>query len=134
MSIYSQHFGERTAVSALSSNTVNFMSTPITDIAGIGPAAAAVLSENGYYSAEDIASTDVESLCSAPGFGPVRASAAIAAAIKITPTKKTSPSKPKKKKKDAKASKKNKVKKQDKKSKSKKKSKTKKSGKKSKKK
>jgi len=110
------------------------MSTPITDIAGIGPSTASILSKHGFKSVETIATSKIEALCSVPGFGPVRAGAAISAAAKITSKKKAAPAKPKKKKKEAKPIKKGKGKKQDKKSKSKKKPKTKKSGKKSKKK
>lgn len=59
------------------------MSTPITDISGIGPTTAATLAANGFDSAEAIASADVQALCAVPGFGPVRAQATIKAAAKI---------------------------------------------------
>ena len=90
------------------------MSTPITDITGIGPATADILSEQGYKSAEDLAATNVKTLCAVPGFGPIKAKSTIAAAKKIAgkpAKKKKAASKPKsktksdKKKKDAKSSK-----------------------------
>tara|TARA_R110002111_G_scaffold12219_1_gene36389 strand:- start:109 stop:510 length:402 start_codon:yes stop_codon:yes gene_type:complete len=56
------------------------MSTAITDITGIGPSIAKTLAENGFHTAEDIAVTDVDTLCTIPGIGPVKAKATIAAA------------------------------------------------------
>ena len=73
------------------------MSTPITEITGIGPSTAATLSEHGFHSAEDIATTTVDALCSVPGFGPIKAKASIAAAQSLAPAKPSTPKKPKKK-------------------------------------
>jgi nucleotidyltransferase/DNA polymerase involved in DNA repair len=56
------------------------MTTIITDIPGIGPSTAKVLGENGFKTVEEIAGTTVEKLSKVPGFGAVRASAAIRAA------------------------------------------------------
>ena len=132
------------------------MSTPLTEIPGIGPAAAAVLKEKGFKNAEAIAKASPTALGAVPGFGPVRTGQTIAAAIALlsieaivkekdlpnapkpkktkTSGKKSKTEKPKKEK-QAKPEKKSKSKKKDKKSgKSKKDSKKKKKGKKSKKK
>lgn len=49
------------------------MGTPITAVAGIGPAAAAVLTKHDFDSAEALASTSIKALVKVPGFGPVRA-------------------------------------------------------------
>lgn len=92
------------------------MSTPIiTDIPGIGPSMAAVLSKNGFKTIEDIAASDVKSLCAIPRFGPNKAKTTIAAAVKLaTPKKSTSSKKSKdkpkskKSKKDSKSDKKDK--------------------------
>ncbi len=61
------------------------MKTPITDIPGIGPATAEALAAGGFVSAEAIANSDVASLSSVPGFGPVRSERTIAAAKAILP-------------------------------------------------
>ncbi|MCB1124514.1 MAG: hypothetical protein KJT03_23375, partial [Verrucomicrobiae bacterium] len=73
------------------------MKTPTTQIQGIGPATATLLTKNGYKSAEDIASADIESLCKIPGFSAIRAGRVIAAATAIIPVteKASSPSKKK---------------------------------------
>lgn len=63
------------------------MSTPITNIPGIGPATAKALATNGFTSAEDIASAKVNALCAVQGFGPVRAQATIAAAAQVAGAK-----------------------------------------------
>ncbi|MFQ3224217.1 MAG: Holliday junction resolvasome RuvABC DNA-binding subunit [Lentimonas sp.] len=110
------------------------MSTPITDIIGIGPATAAALSKNGFHTAADIAAADVNALCAMPGFGPIKAKATISAATAMAATETSKPEKTKKatpkskkqrkSKKDAKltkSGKKKKNKKSDKKSKAKKK-------------
>lgn len=114
------------------------MSTPINDIPGIGPATAAVLKKHGFHTAEDIASGDIKSLQTVPGFGPVKAKTTLATAKKLVGTapskkkaagkseakSKSKKSKQKSKKKDkksAKSGKKEKKEKSDKKGKSKKK-------------
>lgn len=71
------------------------MSTPITNITGIGPAAAVTLAKHGFDSAEDIASSDVESLCRVPGFKAVRAQGVIKAAKAIASIEKKKANKPK---------------------------------------
>lgn len=86
------------------------MSTPITDITGIGPAAAATLAKHGFDSAEAVASSDVESLCSVPGFGAVRAQGVIQAAKAIASIDKKKAKKSKGKSKSATKSPKSKAK------------------------
>jgi hypothetical protein len=56
------------------------MGTPLTSVAGIGPAAAAVLAKHGFDSAERLAASRVEKLVEVPGFGPLRAAATLRAA------------------------------------------------------
>lgn len=56
------------------------MGTPLTSVAGIGPAAAAILARHGFDSAERLAASRVEALVEVPGFGPVRAAATLRAA------------------------------------------------------
>jgi hypothetical protein len=74
------------------------MPTPITELPGIGSSVAAVLAKHGYKYAADIAVLDVETLCAVPGFGPLKAEAAIEAAKELEPSEPDS-SKPKKSKK-----------------------------------
>jgi hypothetical protein len=56
------------------------MGTPLTSVAGIGPAAATILARHGFDSAERLAASRVEKLVAVPGFGPVRAAATLRAA------------------------------------------------------
>jgi hypothetical protein len=56
------------------------MGTPLTSVSGIGPAAAAVLAEHGFASAEQLAASVIEDLVKVPGFGPVRAATTLRAA------------------------------------------------------
>jgi len=118
------------------------MSTPLSFIAGIGPATAQTLADNGFADAESVAASSTAALGAVPGFGPVRAKQTIAAAKKtiamIAPSKKSkrnakkAPAKKKKAKPDpnaaskAKPDKKKKKKKSDKKGKKSKKKKSKK--------
>ena len=59
------------------------MTIALTQIPGIGPSTAKVLAENGFKSAQQIASTTIAQLTKVPGFGMARASRAINAAIKL---------------------------------------------------
>lgn len=56
------------------------MSTPLTAVSGIGPAAAGLLEKHGIASAEQLAQATVEELTKVPGFGTSRATTVIAAA------------------------------------------------------
>ena len=56
------------------------MSTPLTAVSGIGPAAAGLLEKHGIASAEQLAQVTVEELSEVPGFGTSRATTVIAAA------------------------------------------------------
>jgi hypothetical protein len=56
------------------------METSLTSVSGIGPAAAAVLVEHGFTSADQLAASVVEDLVKVPGFGPVRAAATLRSA------------------------------------------------------
>jgi len=56
------------------------MPTPVTSISGIGPHTAKILKENGYGSAEAIASTTASKLSEVQGFGLSRSKVIIAAA------------------------------------------------------
>lgn len=56
------------------------MAMPVTKISGVGPYTAKTLNENGYTSAEEIASSTSVSLAKVPGFGISRAKQVIAAA------------------------------------------------------
>lgn len=49
------------------------MTTPLTDIAGIGPSAAKVLQAHNINSAEDLAAASVAEITAVPGFGEIRA-------------------------------------------------------------
>lgn len=90
------------------------MSTPLTTIRGIGPAAAAILQSHGFDSAETVAATTIEKLSEVPGFGAIRAKTVIDAASEVVPAEPL-----------VSKTKKTKIKKQDKVSKSKKSKKTK---------
>jgi transcription termination factor NusA len=57
--------------------------TDITQITGIGPAAAGLLVASGFKTVEDIASASVEALGGVKGFGPARAEKIIAAAKEL---------------------------------------------------
>ncbi len=90
------------------------MPTALTSISGIGPAAAELLKQHGFNSAEDIAKASVEELSQVPGFGAIRSENMIIAAIEVTgasqpaetvseePQKQEEPRKPKDKKKSKK--------------------------------
>jgi Holliday junction resolvasome RuvABC DNA-binding subunit len=60
------------------------MPTELTSISGIGPAAAELLKQHGFNSAEAIATASVEQLSQVPGFGAARSANAITAAIELT--------------------------------------------------
>lgn len=83
-------------------------STPLTYIAGIGPAAAAVLVESGFPDVEAVAKSDLESLCAVRGFGSVRAASVLAAAQSLVPVVKGEEPKENKNKKEPKGKKKEK--------------------------
>ena len=70
------------------------MTTPLTEITGIGPAMAATLTENGFASAEDIAASDLKTLCTTPGIGPSSGEKILAAAIALVVLKEEIPLKP----------------------------------------
>lgn len=59
------------------------MSPPLTDVRGIGPAAAEVLKNGGFACAEDLAAASMEAVAGVKTFGPVRARAVIAAAREL---------------------------------------------------
>lgn len=80
------------------------MKPAITDIAGIGPAAATALAEHGFSSIESISATSVEKLALVPGFSTARAAKVIAAASALAPA--AADSQPGKKDKGAKKDKK----------------------------
>ncbi|SDC92818.1 helix-hairpin-helix domain-containing protein [Ruegeria marina] len=54
--------------------------TSLSDIQGVGPALARLLSEHGYSDAESVAATTVETLMQIPGIGASRAAMIVAAA------------------------------------------------------
>jgi hypothetical protein len=56
------------------------MGTPLTSVSGIGPAAAKVLAEHGFASAEQLAASVIEDLVKVPGFGAARAATTLRAA------------------------------------------------------
>lgn len=60
------------------------MPRALTNISGIGPAAAEVLKQHGFRSAEGIAKATIEELSQVPGFGAIRAENTIKAAIEVT--------------------------------------------------
>ena len=91
------------------------MGSPVTEIAGIGPAKANIVEKHGFGTAESIASSSISALTAVPGFGPIRAKNVVAVAkksdstagkVKLKKKKKASP----KSKFKAKGSKKNKAK------------------------
>ena len=59
------------------------MKPAITDITGIGPAAATALGEHGFSSLKALASADVAQLSAVPGFSAARAQKTIAAAAAL---------------------------------------------------
>lgn len=66
------------------------MPTALTSISGIGPAAAELLKQHDFKSAEDIANTTVAQLSAVPGFGEIRSQSTINAAIElVTPAAQT---------------------------------------------
>ena len=68
--------------------------TPITNINGIGPAAAALLADAGFTSVEDVSRAKPEQIAAIRGFGPVRASKLIAAAQGMVGSSRLSESRP----------------------------------------
>ena len=62
------------------------MTQAITDIAGIGPAAAAALGEQGFNSLKALAKASVEQVSTVPGFSAARAQKVIAAATELLAT------------------------------------------------
>ena len=92
------------------------MNSAITDITGIGPAAATALAEHGFTSLKSIATTTVEKLSAVPGFSEARAAKVIVSAAELLPEEiKSGKDKDKKKAKKDKKGKKGKDKKKDKK-------------------
>jgi hypothetical protein len=59
------------------------MKPAITDITGIGPAAAAALGEQGFSSLRALARASVEQVSAVPGFSTARAQKVIAAAAEL---------------------------------------------------
>jgi len=59
------------------------MKPVITDITGIGPAAATALSEHGFSNLKALASADVVQVSAVPGFSAARAQKTIAAAAAL---------------------------------------------------
>jgi len=59
------------------------MSSSITDISGIGPAAANALAEHGIHNLKALAKAGVEQVSSVPGFSDVRSRKVIAAAAEL---------------------------------------------------
>jgi hypothetical protein len=80
------------------------MKPTITDITGIGPAAAAALAEHRLGSLKALARASVEKVSAVPGFSAARAQKVIAAAAELlaSTTETTSPDKPAKTRKDKK--------------------------------
>jgi hypothetical protein len=62
------------------------MKPAITDITGIGPAAAAALGEHGLSSIKELATASVEQVSAVPGFSTARAEKVIAAAAELLAT------------------------------------------------
>jgi len=83
------------------------MKPTITDITGIGPAAAATLAEHRLGSLKALARASVEKVSAVPGFSAARAQKVIAAAAELlaSATETTSPDKPAKTRKDKKSGK-----------------------------
>ena len=98
------------------------MKPAITDITGIGPAAANALSEHGFSSLRALARASVAQVSAVPGFSTARAEKVIAAAAELqaTPEAETAAAASDKPKKDRKEKKKKDKKKKDKKGKGKK--------------
>jgi len=61
------------------------MKPGIIDITGIGPAAAAALSDHGFASLKSVATSTVEKISEVPGFSEARAAKVIAAAAELLP-------------------------------------------------
>jgi len=59
------------------------MKSSLTDVRGIGPAATAILADNGLATVRALAKSSVDDLSKIPGFGPARAIAVIAAAAAV---------------------------------------------------
>ena len=82
------------------------MKPVITDIPGIGPAAAATLDEHGIKSLAGLANSSVEKINTVPGFSEARAIKILAAATELLAASGTTPAdkakKPEKAKKDKK--------------------------------
>ena len=68
------------------------MKSAITDIPGIGPAAAAALGEHGLKSLADLANSSVEKINTVPGFSEARAVTVLAAATELLAASGTTPS------------------------------------------
>jgi len=62
------------------------MKPTITDITGIGPAAAATLGEQGFDSVKALARASAEQVSAVPGFSAARAQKVIAAAAELLAT------------------------------------------------
>lgn len=71
----------------------------VTNVAGIGPSTAALLTEHGIESAEALANSPLERLLSIPGFGPARAQSVLAAAAEFAGAPAVNDAKSKKEKK-----------------------------------
>jgi len=84
------------------------MKPAITDIAGIGPAAAMALDEHGFSTIESLATASIETLAAVPGFSTTRAAKVIAAAGALLPAQANTGDKPEKKAKGRKKDKKEK--------------------------
>lgn len=84
------------------------MAIAITDVTGVGPSTATLLSGHGIGSAEALAQSSLKKLLSIPGFGPARARTVLVAAAQVvgeataTQAKKGKKGKEKKKQKDKK--------------------------------
>lgn len=74
------------------------MGSSITEVAGIGPSTATLLTEHGIKTAEALARSSQERLLSIPGFGPARAQSVLAAAVELVGASVVSDAKSKKKK------------------------------------
>ena len=56
------------------------MSTPLTAVSGIGPAAAGLLEKHGIATVEQLVQASIDDLTQVPGFGPARAATVLGAA------------------------------------------------------
>lgn len=82
------------------------MGTPMTAVTGIGPAAAIVLADHGFDSAEALANCSIAALVKVPGFGAIRAATIKKAAqAALVPTASAGGKKGKKAKKNKKSGK-----------------------------